>query len=187
MREKKCPVIPKRGQTMLGEAGEALSTTTLFCFFLNPGIVVCICELRIKEAEVGESLAVSGQPARPALEASGQMRDFASQNKQTASNGTRGCPQGHTRVCTHLCTQGHSIHTHKEVYDLTAMYRPHWLKSRVLTELCSLLAPRSVCFQLWLLSPAHFPFPSLVGPTLLVSLLAVSGANLSLASPHSLL
>lgn len=78
---------------MLGAAGEALSTTTLFFFFLNPGIVVCICELRIKEAEVGGSLAVSGQPARPALEASGQMRDSASQNKQTASNGTRGCPQ----------------------------------------------------------------------------------------------
>lgn len=43
---------------MLGAAGEALSTTTLFFFFfLNPGIVVCICELRINEAEVGRSLA----------------------------------------------------------------------------------------------------------------------------------
>lgn len=46
-----------------------------------PGMVASVCKLSRKEAEVGGSLELSGQPARPALGAPGQMRDSAFQNK----------------------------------------------------------------------------------------------------------
>lgn len=98
-------------------------------------MVVCICELRMKEAEIGGSLEFSGRPARPAVEASGQMRDSTSQNKVDRTHGCPLPPYVWTHTCVHLCTEGHATHTHREVYDLTALYQCHWFKSRVLVEL----------------------------------------------------